>query len=751
MQFGNSNTLDQWVNDLKEQGIMPTDISYTQKNNPMDNDLRVILDLEQRTGVHYSEEQRKILLHRGSACILACAGSGKTTTCIHLIAKRVLTGEIKDTEKLLFTTFSKPGVNEMKTRLDKLFKTLGIRKTVTVRTLHSFFLHLLKEFGVNMEIIKNYERTKYIREACKQYDVNCSDENILAIDTLLSYQVNNLMSDSAVVASPNNKVDGLTLEKYRAIRVAYKDKKASAGVIDYDDMQTYIYLWLVKFAKSEQESERAVAKSVRDYCKALWDDFYIDEAQDISKIQYAIIKEIVAKEDDKTKLDKTLVFIGDDDQAIYQWRGSDPDIILSVAPTFDLTTLVLSTNYRCKSEIVDYATRGVMCNSQRYSKGMSAYNQGGKVSIDIGHSESIIEYSMKALAHIKRLIGAGENPSDIAVLARNNSHLTILGAQLFKEGIYCNLSSEMKFTGSSLYSDLKKLLELSQGNSYKADNLGSMLWKICRYMKADVSKAIGEVQSNLGLDAKTTLGFILHADDENDRHFFVNDSTRNLLERKVSRISSEHLTILREVYEALKQTPEDCFAKLAQLYQSGTSWMYKSVERIRNCAAMIEYFKMCVKTDGVNKTQEFLRTLEQFEAGNVAVISQTLTLCTVHSAKGREWKHVIMFACDNVSQPNFETCAGLVEKGDIATFNSYIAEERRLFYVGNTRAKDSLLVLTSKSPSIFVLEALGLIPNDSNATLSKFNYRLGVVEKLYCDKLREAVYGENSKYRYEER
>ena len=751
MQFGNSNTLDQWVNDLKEQGIMPTDISYTQKNNPMDNDLRVILDLEQRTGVPYSEEQRKILLHRGSACILACAGSGKTTTCIHLIAKRVLTGEIKDTEKLLFTTFSKTGVNEMKTRLDKLFKTLGIRKTVTVRTLHSFFLHLLKEFGVNMEIIKNYERTKYIREACKQYDVNCSDENILAIDTLLSYQVNNLMSDSAVVASPNNKVDGLTLEKYRAIRVAYKDKKASAGVIDYDDMQTYIYLWLVKFAKSEQESERAVAKSVRDYCKALWDDFYIDEAQDISKIQYAIIKEIVAKEDDKTKLDKTLVFIGDDDQAIYQWRGSDPDIILSVAPTFDLTTLVLSTNYRCKSEIVDYATRGVMCNSQRYSKGMSAYNQGGKVSIDIGNSESIIEYSMKALAHIKKLIGAGENPSDIAVLARNNSHLTVLGAQLFKEGIYCNLSSEMKFTGSSLYSDLKKLLELSQGNSYKADNLGSMLWKICRYMKADVSKAIGEVQSNLGLDAKTTLGFILHADDENGRHFFVNDSTRNLLERKVSRISSEHLTILREVYEALKQTPEECFAKLAQLYQSGTSWMYKSVERIRNCVAMIEYFKMCVKTDGVSKTQEFLRTLEQFEAGNVAVISQTLTLCTVHSAKGREWKHVIMFACDNVSQPNFETCAGLVEKGDIATFNSYIAEERRLFYVGNTRAKDSLLVLTSKSPSIFVLEALGLLPSDSNATLSKFNYRLGVVEKLYCDKLREAVYGENSKYRYEER
>lgn len=751
MQFGNSSTLDQWVNDLKEQGIMPTDISYTQKNNPMDNDLRVILDLEQRTGVHYSEEQRKILLHRGSACILACAGSGKTTTCIHLIAKRVLTGEIKDTEKLLFTTFSKPGVNEMKTRLDKLFKTLGIRKTVTVRTLHSFFLHLLKEFGVNMEIIKNYERTKYIREACKQYDVNCSDENILAIDTLLSYQVNNLMSDSAVVASPNNKVDGLTLEKYRAIRVAYKDKKASAGVIDYDDMQTYIYLWLVKFAKSEQESERAVAKSVRDYCKALWDDFYIDEAQDISKIQYAIIKEIVAKEDDMTKLDKTLVFIGDDDQAIYQWRGSDPDIILSVAPTFDLTTLVLSTNYRCKSEIVDYATRGVMCNSQRYSKGMSAYNQGGKVSIDIGHSESIIEYSMKALAHIKKLIGAGENPSDIAVLARNNSHLTVLGAQLFKEGIYCNLSSEMKFTGSSLYSDLKKLLELSQGNSYKADNLGSMLWKICRYMKADVSKAIGEVQSNLGLDAKTTLGFILHADDESDRHIFVNDSTRNLLERKVSRISSEHLTILREVYEALKQTPEDCFAKLAQLYQSGTSWMYKSVERIRNCVAMIEYFKMCVKTDGVNKTQEFFRTLEQFEAGNVAVISQTLTLCTVHSAKGREWKHVIMFACDNVSQPNFETCAGLVEKGDTATFNSYIAEERRLFYVGNTRAKDSLLVLTSKSPSIFVLEALGLIPSDSNATLSKFNYRLGVVEKIYCDKLREAVYCENSKYRYEER
>lgn len=83
--------LEELVNDIARQGVVPSDMSYLQKNNSEDYDLGVILDLERKTGIKYSDEQKKILLHRGSACILACAGSGKTSTSIHLIAKRLIT------------------------------------------------------------------------------------------------------------------------------------------------------------------------------------------------------------------------------------------------------------------------------------------------------------------------------------------------------------------------------------------------------------------------------------------------------------------------------------------------------------------------------------------------------------------------------------------------------------------------------------------------------------------------------------
>ena len=754
MELGTSNSLEQWVSDLKEQGIMPSNTDSMRVNNPKDFELRVILDLEKKTNVKYSEEQKDILLHRGSACILACAGSGKTTTCIHLIAKRILTGEISETNKLLFTTFSKAGVNEMKTRLDKLLGTLGIKNNIQVRTLHSFFLQLLRDFGVSASVIKSTDRIKYIKQACKEANVSTKDEDIATIDTMLSYQVNNIMSDKAVVNSQLNTVENLTVDNFRQIRLEYKNKKAEAGVIDYDDMQTYIYLWLVKFAKSDNETERETAKSVRNYCKAMWDYFFIDEAQDVSKIQYQILREIVADANDKSKLDKTLVFIGDDDQAIYKWRGSDPSIILSIAPEFNLKTLVLSTNYRCGSEIVEYATRGIMCNTQRYAKGMSAYNTGGKVEIDVSETTSLLEYGDKAVKHIKNLIKMGESTSDIAVLARNNSHLAILSAQLFKEGIYCNASSEIKLTTLPVYNDIKKLIEISNKHCYKVDCTSSMLWKLCSFMSVNISKSIGDFQSNSGLDIETAIGYILlkvyNRDDvvtDLNEHININNATLECLKKQLCRLSYTSLQDLVGVYKALKLDSTLCLRALESMYTKNTEWLYKTDEKRRLRDGVFEYTSRLLETDGYEKTQSFFKMFEQFEQSKVAVIGDTVTLTTMHSAKGREWKNVIIFACDNISQPNFVSCKMMLDNDDNDTLEDYIAEERRLFYVASTRAKQSLLVLTTKIPSVFVLEAVGLIPNDKNETLFKLEFDTLNMSQ-YIPKCKELFVDEKAKYKY---
>ena len=292
--------------------------------------------MEKVTGTQFSDEQRKILEHHGNACILACAGSGKTLTSVNLIAKRILSGEIADVNKLIYATYSRAGAAEMQDRLNKLLNTLGVHVKVEVRTLHSFFLKILRTFGNNANIIEESTRRKFIKESCKEAEFTTKDDELALIDNLLSYQVNNLLSDKKTIESSVNTIESLTVEQYAKIRKGYADKKAAKGLIDYDDMQTYLYVWMVKYMKSSNQAERDMAVGVLQYCKAMWTDFYIDEAQDVSKIQFAILRAMVTELDNKNKLDKGLVFIGDDDQCIYEWRGSDPSIILSIGATFDM-------------------------------------------------------------------------------------------------------------------------------------------------------------------------------------------------------------------------------------------------------------------------------------------------------------------------------------------------------------------------------------------------------------------------------
>ena len=197
----NKEYLESLMNDLSAIGVKPDGyISSEERVNQLnDIDLQAILEMEQITGVQYSDEQREILKHRGNACILACAGSGKTSTSIALIAKRLKTGEIRDVNKMIYTTYSKAGATEMKERLDKLLNQLGIKKNIQVRTLHSFFLSVLRTFGVTADIIKDKDRTKYIRESCRDAEFIPKDDDLMLVDNLLSYQVNNLLSDRKTI------------------------------------------------------------------------------------------------------------------------------------------------------------------------------------------------------------------------------------------------------------------------------------------------------------------------------------------------------------------------------------------------------------------------------------------------------------------------------------------------------------------------------------------------------------------------
>lgn len=754
----NNEYLDNLMAELAEQGIEPpkANVNNINTSNVNDKELEIITSMERITGRKFSDEQRKILEYHGNACILACAGSGKTTISVNLIAKRILTGEIKDINKLIYTTFSKAGADEMKERMDKLMGQLGMGHiNVQVRTLHSFFLSVIRTFGLNKRIISASERTKMVRQACKDAEYSLKDDDLMIIDNLLSYQMNNLLTNKKLVESYVNTLEDLTVEKYSIINASFRKQKDDDNCMDYDDMQYYLWLWLVKWQKSSNQVEKDTAVAVRNYCKAVYTDFYIDEAQDVSKIQFEIIKAIVSDPDNKNKLDRNLVFIGDDDQCIYQWRGSDPSIILTIGAKFNMQTFVLSTNYRCLNEIVDYAATGIKCNNSRFDKSMNAFNKGGSVKIYPSAKEDLCTLSIAALNQIKYWLSQGDKVSDIAVLSRNNFHLALLSNMLLREGIYCNMTEDMKLTKSYMYNDVKDIIALSEP-TWKADLTAKVLWRLCRYMGAANSRIIASFQDSCALSLEDTLGWLLkhfvNKDLDFSKKLNINMQAEQQMQYQMAKLSKDTTDDMYMLYRTLSSgSREDKIRSLLYQYLQATSFMYKSKDKNRSITGLVQYVINLMKKDGVDKMLEFMRVTEQLEGGKMVIPGDKLTLTTIHSAKGREWKNVIMFGCDNVSQPSFDGIYGMIQD-DIPMSDIFenIDEERRLFYVGNTRAKENLFVITYLQPSIFILEALGAFKDKNggnNATIVEL-VSDNQWQERYKDIIQEKIFDSNSKYFY---
>lgn len=926
------------LEELAQANISPDVVKTDNKNEDNDLELKLILTIEQVTNKKLSDEQRNILLTHDNMNVVACAGSGKTSTSVLLLAKRIITGEIADTNKLVCTTYSKGGALEMEERLHQILKMFNVDRPIKVVTLHAFFLSIIRTFGLNLEIVgSESERLGYIRGAAKDASFELRDDDLVNLSNLISYQVNNLLSDKKALDSQANTLENLTLDKYIIIRKGYATRKAKDGKIDFDDMQMYLYKWLVKDKDSTNEVERASATNVRNYCKAMWDYFFVDEAQDVSKIQFAIIKEMIANPLEKDKLDKGLVLVGDDDQClpgntliytqrghvniedvtlndkvlsaigdgklgyvnidnikkqaskniiykiktksgkeitctwehkmfvnrtfnnfyrpsvilfggeshdsngiksstfvihnkdnndyymesfdldaldiynehrhsieqyrreytptetadilgnkrhiynvvkacdlivgdfvptivkadnieeseiindmvvsieqedtdiyvydlsvpatrnfvandvivhncIYKWRGADPSIILNICNMFNMSMKMLSTNYRCKENIVNFAAASVKNNTARYSKEIKAFNKGGTVKVAVSKKNDLNALSIIALNHIKRLINKGERVNDICVMSRNNFHLALLSNMLLSEGIYTTSTHDMKLTNSSMYKDIKYILQICD-NCYDTNVTRNILWRLCKYMSVSNSSAIAQFQDSIGLNFIDTITYMLQYFDRQKninlgRNIKVPIQAEAAMNLKWSRFNVETINSILAIYAIFKDTDNSIDKRVEQLMSMylncAGELLYKREDKSRSIKGLCNYIILMLRKRGYENTMEFLRMTEQIEYGTMETPGEKLTLTTIHSAKGKEWKNVIAFACDNVTMPSKENLTMMLRDGQtINDINEYINEERRLYYVETTRAKENLLIITYMQPSIFIMESLG--------------------------------------------
>lgn len=660
--------------------------------------------MSKQTRTQYSDEQLNILKTHGGMCILASAGSGKTTTLNHLIAKRIQTGEIADPSKLLCTTYSKSGATEMGQRLDQLLSQLGIHKKASIRTLHSVYLGLLRDLQYNVNVIDGGTKMGLLRQACSEMKVSLEDDELTTLDSILSYQVNNLMSDSDIFMSYiytlREKIDQ---ETYSKIRSLFNSKKQEKGYIDFDDMQLLLY----QIFRSD-----TYGKAMENYVHSLYEYIYIDEAQDISKIQFAILKKMVS---DPSKL----VIIGDDDQCIYQWRGADPSIILNICGIYpELTRVTLTTNYRCLGNIVDRAAVGIKFNQIRSDKSMVAHAPGGDIKLCDTGNGNIYEMSKYAFSYIYDLvINQGVNPSEIAVLARNNQHLSILGNMLFREGIFCSAGDDIKLTKNQAYKHTSGVFDLAE-NTFSSKVTSSELLKYCKYLGKKRASVIANVQSTYGLSLKDTLGFLInefslaHVEWTNPGiKYGALDAGK--LDSFMKIMSDDVVHGLIDIYNLLAiGEPGEIACGLYNKYlDCNLGFKYKKAHSKRFIEGYIQYMTTLIKELGYTQFKRYIKGVEQFESGKMAIMSPMVTLSTMHGAKGKEWRYVVLFAVDNVTFPNFEDIDSNIALGiPELDIRCMIDEDRRLHYVAMTRAKEHLTIFAPKDNlSIYTMESFGIV------------------------------------------
>ena len=700
----------------------------------------IIKRIEEIKGIQHSEEQLKILLHSGGMVVLACAGSGKTTVMTELLAVKILCGEINPNE-ILCTTYSKDGSKEIENRYTELAKSLGEDSSISVKTLHASYYEVLSVFGILSSSAKNGvcsngKRKMLIIKACKEAELELSDEEIETINTLIGYQVNNLMSDEQLVNSPEFTLEGISVADYSSVRKYYNKFKQEEGLMDYDDMQLWMYALLKKGSSCRD--------SVIQYCRSKWKYYLVDEFQDTSQIQFRILKNLVDKPEN-------LIVIGDDDQCIYKWRGADPNIILDIRAHYDIEQFLLPTNYRCCDNIVNFASRGIESLSKRADKKMKSFKEGGEVRFMDTPDNNWYLASKDCLNVIMSMKEKGVDNADICIMVRNNVHALIIANMLLSKGMYCSTTDNMKISTFQIYKDYKDIIEMLE-NTYNHILVRRSIWRVVPFLGAKGASIISDFMNETGVDLKTALQYILsnfaYKRNLNEisgvelRNIKVPTKLTDRLEYRFRTINSDAVNSLMNLFSALCCKEEDKKNALKwaiKTYTSAVSFIYKTQEKARLLIGFEDYFLDMLENKSIEDIKEFMRLTEQYENSSTTTVDSKINVTTMHSSKGLEWDNVIILGCDNISLPSFEYINKYLEDGfKEYELNDYIDGERRLHYVAVTRAKKSLTIMADyRNMCMFTLECMGVIQqSNQNNQLVIAEAKAGRLSNMYFERLK---------------
>lgn len=585
----------------------------------------------------------------GPVLILAGAGSGKTKTLTHRIAYLISKESVWPNE-VLAVTFTNKAAREMRERLGHLLGQDGNQRGFMpwMGTFHGVCVRLLRIDGAAIGITSNFviydedDRQGLIKQAMKQLSINDKQIKPKAVSSAISNAKNEMITPDEMEAQSQYPFQ----QSVAKIYAKYETMRQTAGALDFDDL-------LIETVRLFRES-----KATRDKWRSNFKHVLIDEYQDTNAAQYAIVKQLVNEM-------QNICVVGDDWQSIYSWRGADFTNILNFERDFPGTKVIkLEQNYRSTGSILEAANNVITKNTQRTDKKLwTAIGAGTPVQVHATYDEAE-EASLVAGRISTQVSMNARGYGDFALLYRTNAQSYTLERALRLQRIPYQLVGGVRFYDRKEIKDIIAYLRLI----YQPNDRMSF----SRIVNVP-TRGIGatSVEKFLTWQASTDMD-ILSALVNVQQTSSVTARARTALEQL-----GEKLRIVQVMIHE-NATPAEIIEKLLKLtaYRDfildGTP---QAEERDLNIGALVSEVQVFADLP------EFLQEVALVSSADTAAGKEKVTLMTIHAAKGLEFPVVFMVGMEEGIFPH----SRIYEAGP-----SELEEERRLCYVGMTRAREEL-------------------------------------------------------------
>lgn len=607
------------------------------------------------------KQHEAVITTEGPCLVIAGAGSGKTKVLTHKIAyligeKNVLPWNI------LAITFTNKAANEMKERIEGLVG--DVAKDIWMGTFHSICVRILRRFidriGFDSSfIIFDTSDQKTLIKACIK--ANNLDDKMFTDRSVLS-EISNAKNEMLEPDQYSIRANGdFRKEKIALVYEMYQKRLKENNAIDFDDIINYTIKILME------------NPDVLEYYSDKFKYVLVDEYQDTNKSQFTLVTLLASK-------NGNITVVGDNDQGIYSFRGADISNILNFERDFPGTKIIkLEQNYRCTGNILKAANSVIKNNEVTYKKELWTQNDVGNLPKVYSANNEYDEgtYIANQIEHLRR--EEYYKYSDFAILYRMNTQSRVIEDILRRENIAYKIIGGLKFYERKEIKDIISYLRLIQNPS---DNLS--LKRIINEPKRGIGKTsldkIEEISNNTGIPMYE---IIENAEQYGLNRVFLNSREFvNCIEEL--RAKKDNIKISELIKETLKKS-----GYTKALEDENT---IEAENRIENLDEFLTVAIEFEEESAENKLSDFLEGITlSSDIDNMEETEDTVTLMTLHSAKGLEFPVVFLVGMEEGIFPGYKSISETKE----------LEEERRLCYVGITRAKENLFLTCSKQRTIF--------------------------------------------------